>query len=267
MDLYAVLGRPVEHSLSPFLFQTFAKQTGQGLRYDKITVDQHELAQQLNLLAAQGYKGLNITLPLKELAYQLAAHHSNQAKVAHACNILTYDNQAWTADNVDGIGLIRDLTQNKQIELANKRILLIGAGGAARGALAAFRNIPSEITIVNRTSSKAIALAQKFNVLHSEWQQLNKHYFDLVINASSASLQQLALPLAPQLLRPKAVCYDMVYGQKHTAFAQWAKEQDALHYDGWGMLVEQAAQTFYQWRAVMPDTQALLSLTAIAPKA
>ena len=264
MNYYAVMGRPVAHSRSPFLFKCFSEQTHQPLHYEAIEATPDTLLSELHRFQQRGGKGVNITLPLKETAYKLASELSERARTAKAVNVISIGSSpsSFYGDNVDGIGLIRDLTHYYQYPLTGKRVLVIGAGGAVRGILPALLNeAPAKTTIVNRTVAKALALASEFGVNASTWDQLSGETYDLVINGTSASLTQTPLPLPDGILSQTACCYDMVYGQHHPLFLQWAEKNGALlSCDGLGMLIEQAAETFYLWHGIKPETLSIRSI-------
>lgn len=257
MDLYAVLGSPVAHSRSPFLFEQFAAQTQQALAYEKIETTPDQLLATLQTLRLRGAKGVNITAPLKEIALQFAHETSARAKAAQAVNVLCFKNNGeYYGDNVDGIGLVNDLKYNQHVDIHNKRILIMGAGGAVRGVLhSLLEEQPADIILVNRTMEKAELLASQFNITSSPWHTLANHPFDLIINGTSASLQQATLPLPNGMTHKNTLCYDMVYGVENTPFQQWAALNQAKHVQGLGMLIEQAAETFYIWRGVRPKTR------------
>lgn len=257
MDLYAVLGSPVAHSRSPFLFGEFAAQTKQELAYEKIETTPDQLLTTLQTLRLRGAKGVNITAPLKEVAFQLAHETSARAKAAQAVNVLCFkDNGEYYGDNVDGIGLVNDLKHNQHIDIKNKRLLMIGAGGAVRGVLhSLLEEQPADIILVNRTTEKAELLASQFEITSLPWNRLAGHQFDLIINGTSASLQQATLPLPNGITHTNTLCYDMVYGVENTPFQQWAVFNQAKHVQGLGMLIEQAAETFYIWRGIRPKTR------------
>lgn len=257
LDIYAVLGSPVAHSRSPFLFTEFAKQTGQQhVQYEKIETTIQQLPTTLAALRLRGGKGVNITAPLKEAAFRLAQETSPRAQAAQAVNVLCFkENGEYYGDNVDGIGLVRDLTIHQQFVLENKHILLIGAGGAARGVMHSLLEAqPASITIVNRTREKAEHLAHLFGVTAKHWQDLSPHTFDLILNATSATLQHATLPLPNHITHEQSLCYDMVYGIDDSPFKRWADQQQARHCQGFGMLLEQAAESFYLWRGIRPRT-------------
>ncbi|MCX4192914.1 shikimate dehydrogenase [Methylophaga sp. OBS1] len=264
-DKYAVIGNPISHSKSPLIHSEFAKQTEQDLEYTAIEVPQDALESSLSQLRdLLKLKGINITVPFKEQAWQLVENQSNRAKRAGAINTLVFnDDGSMYGDNTDGVGLCRDLTDNNSIELRGKRILLLGAGGAARGVIEPLLNYdPLELFVANRTASKAHALADLFSDLGhirgGGFEDIKPPY-DVVINATAASLQGEVPPLPDNLLADNAACYDMMYSDSDTAFIAWAKQHGAAKtIDGLGMLVEQAAEAFQIWRDVRPDTRKVI---------
>jgi shikimate dehydrogenase len=264
-DKYAVIGNPISHSKSPLIHSEFAKQTEQDLEYTAIEVPQDGLESSLSQLRdILKLKGINITVPFKEQAWQLVENQSNRAKRAGAINTLVFnDDGSMYGDNTDGVGLCRDLTDNNSIELRGKRILLLGAGGAARGVIELLLNYdPLELFVANRTASKAHALADLFSDLGhirgGGFEDIKPPY-DVVINATAASLQGEVPPLPDNLLADNAACYDMMYSDSDTAFIAWAKQHGAAKtIDGLGMLVEQAAEAFQIWREVRPDTRKVI---------
>ncbi|RFA31149.1 shikimate dehydrogenase [Alkalilimnicola ehrlichii] len=265
-DRYAVMGNPVAHSKSPQIHQLFAEQTGQALSYEKILVPLGEFQQALEAFRDSGGKGLNITVPFKQDAREVAHSVSERARAGGAVNTLLFEsNGRIFGDNTDGTGLVRDLRNNHAVHLAGKRILILGAGGAVRGVLPALLGeLPESITIANRTETKAIELAALFNaklpVKGCGYDALGER-FDIVINGTSAGLTGELPPLPHTLLREGASCYDMVYGDIPTVFQQWALEHDAaLALDGLGMLVEQAAESFFIWRGISPDTAPVIEV-------
>ena len=253
-DSYAVMGNPITHSKSPLIHTLFAKQTQQQMEYSAIHVDLGGFEQAVGNFNASGGKGLNITVPFKQEAFAVVNEISDRAKRAGAVNTIIF------GDNTDGIGLVNDLINNLLLDLKDLRILLMGAGGAARGVIAPLLEAhPSMLVIANRTPDKAVALANAFGdlgyVQGCGYAQLQELQFDLVINATAASLQGEVPPLPDELLAEQAVCYDMMYGAKPTAFMAWAAVHGAARsVDGLGMLVEQAAESFYLWRGVRPET-------------
>lgn len=267
IDKYAVIGNPISHSKSPLIHGEFARQTEQDLEYTAIEVAQDALESSLSQLRdILKLKGINITVPFKEQAWQLVENQSNRAKRAGAINTLVFnDDGSMYGDNTDGVGLCRDLTDNNSIELRGKRILLLGAGGAARGVIEPLLGYdPLELFVANRTASKAHALADLFSDLGhirgGGFEDIKPPY-DVVINATAASLQGEVPPLPDNLLADNAACYDMMYSDSDTAFISWAKQHGAAKaIDGLGMLVEQAAEAFRLWRGVMPDTRSVMPL-------
>ena len=265
-DHYAVIGNPIGHSKSPLIHTEFAKQTGQDLDYISREIPLDDLAGGLKQLQKEGFKGINITVPFKEQVWQSVDNKSDHSKRAGAINTLVF-NQDGTlyGDNTDGIGLCRDLLDNHQIGLKDKRILLLGAGGAARGVIEPLLSYqPSQLFIANRTVSKAQQLADIFtefgNVQGGGFDEVVGS-FDLIINATSASLQGEVPPLSDNILSEKTSCYDMMYSDTDTAFIIWAKQHGAgKSIDGLGMLVEQAAEAFRLWRGVKPDTKTVIEL-------
>ncbi len=258
-DQYGVMGNPITHSKSPQIHTLFAQQTRQHLVYTAIHVDLGGFAQAVGNFDASGGKGLNITVPFKQEAYDLVDERSARAQRAGAVNTIKFEKDKSYGDNTDGVGLVNDLTHNHQIDLQDKHILLMGAGGAARGVLAPLLECkPALIVIANRTPDKAVALAEAFadlaKVSGCGYHELGDQQFDIVINATAASLQGELPPLPDNLLADGAVCYDMMYG-KRTPFMEWANAHGAAKVlDGLGMLVEQAAESFFIWRGVRPET-------------
>ena len=266
-DQYAVIGHPISHSKSPKIHQAFARQTGQSLEYRAIDIYPDDVAGQIQQLHdALKLKGLNVTVPFKETMWSLIDDLSERAQRAGAVNtvVISHDGHLF-GDNTDGIGLCRDLLENHQLTIKGKRILLLGAGGASRGVIEPLLSQqPQRLFIANRTAQKAVDLAYDFRdlgeVSGGGWQDIDGQ-FDLLINATAASLQGEVPPIAPEVLAPDAACYDMMYGDKDTAFVQWAKQQGIKQaFDGLGMLVEQAAEAFYIWRNVRPDSQPVIAM-------
>jgi shikimate dehydrogenase len=267
-DAYAVMGNPIAHSKSPQIHQMFAKQTQQRITYDAILVDMGGFEQAVGNFIATGGKGLNITVPFKRDAWKLVNQRSQRAELAGAVNtIVVNQDHTLSGDNTDGVGLVRDLTQNHGVTLQDKTILLLGAGGAARGVLEPLlMEHPASILIANRTPDRAHELATQFsqwgNVNGCAFTALAKHTqaFDILINATSASLHGELPDIPASVISEKSFCYDMMYGAQPTAFMRWANAQGApLCVDGLGMLVEQAAESFYLWRAVRPQTQEVIN--------
>ncbi len=263
-DKYAVIGNPINHSKSPLIHAEFAKNTQQDLQYTAIEIAVDGFQSGLKQLQTEGFKGINITVPFKEIAWKTITNKSDYAERAGAINTVKFnDDGTLYGDNTDGIGLCRDLTDNHHLILNNKRILLLGAGGAARGVIEPLLSYsPSELVIANRTASKAHDLADVFsnfgNIKGLGYDEVSGQ-FDVVINATSASLQGKVPPLPDDLLNDEAYCYDMMYSDSDTAFITWAKQHGAAKtIDGLGMLVEQASEAFRVWRGIKPDTQPII---------
>ncbi|MGB0845944.1 MAG: shikimate dehydrogenase [Thiolinea sp.] len=264
-DQYAVIGNPVTHSKSPFIHAAFARQTSQNLQYTAIEVAIGAFAEQVALFRQQGMKGCNVTTPFKEDAWEVADVRSPAAQQAGAVNTLAFraDGSIF-GDNTDGSGLVNDLQTNWQLPLRDKRILILGAGGAVRGILQPLLAAqPEAIYIANRTAEKAINLAALF----TEFGQISgggfadiEQPYDLIINGTAASLQGEMPVLPVNCLRPAGACYDLMYATEPTVFLRWAEEQGAgVLADGLGMLVEQAADAFAVWRGIRPDTKDVLT--------
>lgn len=254
-DRYAVIGHPIAHSKSPQIHAAFARQTQQDLRYERLLAPLEDFRGTLNAFFADGGRGANVTVPFKEEAFELADERSARAEAAGAANILSLVGGQILADNTDGAGLVRDITVNHAYMLSGKRILLMGAGGAARGVIAPLlAENPQALCIANRTVGKARSLAERFNVEACAYPDLVGRRFDLVINATSASLSD-ALPPLPAGTVTGALAYDMMYGSQDTSFLVFARRDGASRcVDGLGMLIEQAAESFFIWRGVRPDT-------------
>lgn len=261
IDRYAVMGNPISHSKSPQIHQQFAKHTSQELTYEKIKVEPEDFITDVINFQKNNGKGLNITVPFKEDAFKLATELTERARRAGAVNTLTLKtSESFTGDNTDGVGLVRDLTINHQTELKNKDILILGAGGAVRGILEPFiQQKPARLVIANRTLERAQNLAKDFsdifNIEVFEFNQLKGQTFDIIINGTSASLSGELPPLPDNLLNADCTTYDMMYGKDDTPFMKWSKLNNASKtIDGLGMLVEQAAESFFCWRSVRPET-------------
>lgn len=262
-DLYAVVGHPISHSKSPRIHSLFALQTGQAVEYTAIQAPLEDFAGTVREFFERGGKGLNVTVPFKEQAWQLAEVRTERAEKAGAVNTLYRDDQGrLTADNTDGCGLVRDLTRNHGIRLNGARVLVLGAGGAVRGVLGPIlQQQPASVTIANRTVAKAEALAQLFAPvapgveINAVGFERPDQPYDLIINGTSASLQGDLPPLSPTVIGSETVIYDMMYSLQTTTFNQWALDNGAGRvFDGLGMLVEQAAESFRVWRGVQPET-------------
>jgi shikimate dehydrogenase len=265
-DKYAVIGNPIEHSKSPFIHQTFAKQTNQDLTYEKILAPLDGFADKVFELIALGYKGVNITVPFKLQAFQLATKLSPRAQHAGAVNTLSFNGVDIVGDNTDGAGLVRDIEHNLQIQIAEKRILLIGAGGAAEGVLQPLLTCkPALLVMTNRTLAKAEAMVSKVkagsdtSVCVCALDDLHAQQFDIVINATSTGLSDGVLPLPPTIFSQNCLAYDMMYGRE-TPFMRLARSHGARVVDGLGMLVEQAGEAFYGWRGIRPTTPEVIRM-------
>ncbi len=267
IDRYAVLGQPISHSKSPRIHQLFAEQTGEQLQYSAIEVPAEQFTDVVVQFFANGGKGLNCTVPLKELAWSYAEHKTERAQLAKAVNTLALQQDGSVlGDNTDGIGLVTDLKQCHGIALAGKRILILGAGGASRGIISpTLDEAPETIVIANRTVAKAQQLVNEFakkgSISACGFGDLNAQSFDLIINATSSSLTDELPPLPDDLLAKQGSCYDLAYSNKDTVFVRWGLEHKALKsLDGLGMLVEQAAEAFSIWRGVRPKTAPIIDL-------
>jgi shikimate dehydrogenase len=264
-DQYGVFGHPVGHSLSPFIHAMFARETGQEMSYRPYDVPPEEFATRVRVFFLEGGRGLNITLPHKIAAVEVA--HELTARAAHAAavNTLALQGQEIVGDNTDGVGLVRDLCDNLGVVIARRRLLILGAGGATRGVLGSLLNLgPAIVVIANRTAERAEALAAAFadlGMTHGVgFDHIGNTPYDLVINATSASLSGEIPPISQGVIGPQTVCYDLAYGRSSTAFVQWAQLSGcARAVQGLGMLVEQAAESFLLWRGVRPDTAAVLA--------
>jgi shikimate dehydrogenase len=260
-DRYCVIGNPIGHSKSPLIHATFAARTGQNLRYDAVLAPLDGFAACVRQLMQDGVRGANVTVPFKLEAAALADSLTERARAAGAVNTLTFDGGTLRGDNTDGAGLVADIVHNAGVPLAGKRILLLGAGGAARGVvLPLLAERPATLVVANRTRASAEALARDFGapVSACDFADLQGQ-FDLVINATSASLAAQLPPVPATVFGHTTLALDMMYGKEPTVFMQFALAQGALVRDGLGMLVEQAAEAFFVWRGVRPETQALLA--------
>jgi len=268
-DQYGVFGHPVGHSLSPFIHGMFARETGQEMRYRPYDVAPEEFAARVREFFEQGGRGLNITLPHKIAAVDVTHELTERAAHAAAVNTLSLGKEGIVGDNTDGAGLVRDLCDNLGIVITNRQLLILGAGGATRGILAPLLALePAALFIANRTAERAQALAAAFADLGATrgvgFGDVGDAPFDLIINATSASLTGEIPPIPPSALGPDTVCYDLAYGRSAIAFVKWAQQAGcARAIQGLGMLVEQAAESFYLWRGVRPETAHVLSLLKV----
>ena len=266
MDRYVVAGNPVEHSQSPFIHTEFARQTGQAMAYGRVRWPLGGFDASLRALVASGAKGCNITVPFKFEAFRAGQRPTARATLAQAANVLRFDAQGWLADNTDGAGLVGDIERNAGVALAGKRVLLIGAGGAAAGVLGPLLAAGArEVVVANRTLEKARALVERHaalageGVLHARQLGDAGVAFDVVVNATASSLQGAAVPVPHTVLAPGTLALDMMYGAAAQPFLDWAAVHGATGRDGLGMLVEQAAEAFELWRGVRPATAPVLA--------
>lgn len=260
-DRYAVLGNPIAHSKSPRIHGLFAAQTRQDMRYEAILAPIEGFAGAVRAFIEAGGRGANVTVPFKEEAFRLATERTPRAEAAGAVNTLRFDGSAILGDNTDGAGLVRDIAGNLGFSLEGRRILLLGAGGAARGViLPLLAGNPAALFVANRTAGKAEELARAFADPRLSGGGFGDipGAFDLTINATSAGLQDAALPLPASAFAPGGLAYEMVYGRE-TPFMAQARAAGALVADGLGMLVEQAAEAFLVWRGIRPDTAPVLA--------
>ena len=268
MDRYVVAGNPVEHSQSPFIHAMFAQATGEDLSYERLWCPMDGFADTVRRFAAEGGRGCNVTVPFKFDAFRLAAGHSERAALAGAANVLRFDAGGWYGDNTDGAGLVRDIERNAARPLAGARVLMIGAGGAAAGALGPLIQAgPAELAVSNRTPARAHALLARHaalaascgvSLLAMPLAQPGTAY-DIIINASASSMQGSEIPVGANVLKPGALALDMMYGPAARGFVEWAQQHGATGRDGLGMLVEQAAEAFQLWRGRRPDTAPVLA--------
>jgi len=268
-DPYGLIGHPVDHSWSPFIHGMFAQQTGQNMVYRLYDIEPASLEKQVVELFASGVRGLNVTVPHKEAAVAFARELTPRAGRAGAVNTLILrDDGTLLGDNTDGAGLVNDLRQNQQVVLRDARVLVLGAGGAARGVIAPLLDqLVREITVANRTGARAQALCAEFHdkarLTACGFDAIPGRAYDLIINATAASLHGVMPVLPNGLISTYSVCYDMAYGRGMTPFTEWATLQRArLVCKGWGMLIEQAAVAFQLWRGVRPDTWPVLRALA-----
>lgn len=265
VDRYAVIGNPVAHSKSPLIHEAFAKQTGQSIRYERILAPLDGFKATVNDLIAQGYKGVNVTVPFKFEAYALCDFYTEQAKLAGAVNTITFSEHGIWGNNTDGDGLIEDITQNLKTPIRDKRVLLLGAGGAAEGVFQPLLvERPKLLVVANRTLQKAEKIVSKpsdkaWQGKASTFEDLKNQQFDIVINATSTGLSDTALPIPDSVFAENCLAYDMMYGRE-TPFMQQARANGAQVADGLGMLVEQAAEAFNYWRGVRPETQPVIDM-------
>ncbi len=267
IDRYAVVGNPVAHSLSPRIHLSFAGQVQQQISYESIELAIDDFPAQIEKLQQQGLKGANVTVPFKQRAWELCSQRSPRAEQAGAVNTLSFDDKGEiSGDNTDGTGLTRDLQDNHDIRIPHRKILILGAGGAVRGVLAPLLALePERVVIANRTLKKAETLASDFisvgAVSTCGYDDLGAEKFDLIINATAAGLSDQVPPLSEKVIGSNTICYDLMYRlDAPTAFVAWARSRGAASaIDGLGMLVEQAAVSFYIWRGVRVNTSEVIN--------
>lgn len=269
LDQYAVIGNPVAHSQSPMIHAAFAQLTDQSLEYTRVLAPLDGFEETVHALRIQGFKGANVTVPFKLQAFAMANHLTARAQDAGAVNTLVFNSDGIVGDNTDGAGFVRDIQENLAIPLCGKRVLLIGAGGAAEGVLHPILACkPASLIITNRRVDKALAMVQKVAAQGNKhsvtlnactFEALHNQTFDVVINATSAGLSDTALPLPASIFAMGALAYDMMYGRE-TPFMALARAHNAVVADGLGMLIEQAAEAFYLWRGIRPQTHVVMQL-------
>jgi len=259
-DRYAVIGNPVAHSQSPRIHAEFARQTRQDIDYQRLEAPLDGFQRTVDAFRAAGGRGANVTVPFKEQAFRYCQSAlTERAGAAGVVNTLVFENGKVRGDSTDGVGLLRDLTDNLGRKISGARVLLLGAGGAAQGVIGALLAAqPQQLVIANRTADKARMLARRYGVAGGGYDELKGAQFDLLINATSAGLAGQAPPLAAAAFAPASLGYDMVYGRE-TPFLAMARAAGAAACDGSGMLVEQAAESFLLWRGVRPDTAPVLA--------
>ncbi|GAB6071459.1 shikimate dehydrogenase [Thiomicrorhabdus hydrogeniphila] len=267
-DKYAVVGNPIAHSKSPIIHRLFAEQTQQDLVYEAILIDSEETTFEWTMadLKNRGYKGINITVPFKLDAFEYADELTERAKTAHAVNTFDFTSEGKTlGDNTDGIGLVNDIEINGKCAFKDKRVLILGAGGAVQGILEPLlAKLPGLVHIANRTEKRAQVLGDRFEastpITASGWEDIPAQPFDIIINGTSASLEGKLPPITTDVVGENSLVYDMMYGAKPTVFMDWAKQAQPTcqTMDGLGMLVGQAAEAFYIWRGVKPETASII---------
>ena len=268
-DFYAVIGNPIEHSKSPVIHHAFAQLTHQDIQYERVLAPLDEFAETVYGLISNGFKGANVTVPFKLEAFAMASRLTERAQDAGAVNTLIFDGDGLIGDNTDGVGLVRDITQNIGVSFASKRVLLIGAGGASEGVLhPILAEKPALLIITNRTLDKALNMVKRVEARDDmvfvsinayAFDDLEGQQFDIVINATSAGLSDSHLPLPNSIFAPNALAYDMMYGRT-TPFMAFALQQGAVVFGGLGMLIEQAAEAFSVWRGIRPPTAPVIEM-------
>lgn len=270
VDRYGVMGYPISHSRSPVIHRLFAHQTGQTIQYELLQVAPEKLEQAVRQFQRTGGKGLNITVPHKVEVCKLVDQLSERASTAGAVNTLAFKDNEIFGDNTDGIGLVRDLVVNRGLELESANILILGAGGATRGIVGPLLEMqPTQLVIANRTVRKAEIISDHFArsgpISACGFDEIPKADWHLIINATALGHKGEAPPYPAGAIGDTTLCYDLSYGLKITPFCRWAREQGANHVAmGWGMLVEQAAESFHIWRDVRPDTAPVLKQISVS---
>lgn len=268
-DRYAVIGNPIGHTKSPMIHGSFAQATNQDIDYSAIEGPLDGFSGAVLAFRDAGGRGMNITAPFKLQAFELATDRLERAELAGATNALKFEGDRIHADNFDGVGLVNDITRNLGVAMKGARVLLLGAGGAARGALLPFlAQQPAELVVANRTLATANALADSFashgRVIASGYEDLARQRFDIVVNATSASLKAELPPVPAEVLKGAKLAYELVYGKGLTPFLRLARNAGVPQLaDGVGMLVEQAAEAFAWWRGVRPDTRVVIERMTI----
>ncbi len=260
-DRFAVVGNPISHSKSPEIHNLFAEQTGEIISYEKILIEPGNFNKYVAYFFESGGKGLNVTVPFKVDAFKFVTCLTEFAKHAGAVNtIVPQKDKSFLGANTDGLGLLRDLKKKLHLQISGKRIIIIGAGGAVQGIVEPLLlENPRELLIANRTPEKAVALVNKFKnmgeIQSCGLNQIPANPFDLILHATSAALMDKNLDLSAEIIGPQTYCYDLSYSDSDTPFMQWGKKNDAhMIVDGLGMLIEQAAESFYLWKGKRPDT-------------
>ncbi|MDA9181324.1 shikimate dehydrogenase [Gammaproteobacteria bacterium] len=254
---YAVFGNPIEHSMSPLIHEYFAKNLKINLSYVPILGSLGKFEKEAKIFLGNGGSGFNVTLPFKEDAFRLAETKSKIARITGSVNTISIKNGVIHGDNTDGIGFVKDMKNNIEYDFNDKKILLVGAGGAAMGVIPSILNEnPSELKIYNRTFEKAKSLSDSFEnigpVEAVSQDKIHKHNFDLIINATSIGINNIKFELSKKILNTETVCYDMSYGKISNSFKMWSNENNLKFHDGLGMLLEQAAESFYIWELQRP---------------
>ena len=254
---YAVFGNPIEHSMSPLIHEYFAKNLKINLSYVPILGSLGKFEKEAKIFLGNGGSGFNVTLPFKEDAFRLAETKSKIARITGSVNTISIKNGVIHGDNTDGIGFVKDMKNNIEYDFNDKKILVVGAGGAAMGVIPSILNEnPSELKIYNRTFEKAKSLSDSFEnigpVEAVSQDNIHKHNFDLIINATSIGINNIKFELSKKILNTETVCYDMSYGKISNSFKMWSNENNLKFHDGLGMLLEQAAESFYIWELQRP---------------